>query len=143
MKQSFEPLEVLDWYDGIVVGVVRIGGGGSLFLAALLCWAQERRLRVYALLEIERADVDRLSAPDAHLPRVKTEVERCFAEADREISITCVDEATDTVVAEKRVPQPTCWGTLSPTLSKHWAPTALAGSTRSFPSEACDSAYDD
>jgi hypothetical protein len=104
MRPRFEALEVLDWYDGTVVGVVRIGGTDGLFLAALLCWAQESRLRVYALLEIERADVDRLKSRGEDWLRLVAEVEHWFAQANRDISIVCVDERTQTVVAEKRVP---------------------------------------
>jgi hypothetical protein len=102
MEPTFEPLEVLDWYDGIVLGVVRIGEGGGPFLAALLCWGQTRRLRVYALLGIDRAEGARLKSLD--WPRLTAEVEHSFAKAYRDIPIICVDERNHTVVAEKHVP---------------------------------------
>ena len=101
---TFEVVLILDWYDGIVVGVVRVGRTSTLFLAALLCWAQERRRRVYALLEIERAEVDRLQAAGGDWSRLEAEVEHSFAEANREISIVCMDERSAAVEAEKRVP---------------------------------------
>jgi hypothetical protein len=104
MERRFEPVAVLDWYDGTVAGVVRIGGAGTLYLAALLYWAQERELRVYALVPVEGVDVERLASRASDWSRLVSEVRHAFAEANREISIICVDERTDTVVAEKRVP---------------------------------------
>jgi hypothetical protein len=132
MRPRFEAVEVLDWYDGTVVGVVRIGGTDGLFLAALLCWAQESRLRVYALLEIERADVDRLKSRGEDWLRLVAEVEHWFAQANRDISIICVDERTETSSQRSACLRRTCWSTLSRTWSRRWALSELAGSTRSF-----------
>src|ERR1043165_5049254 len=62
MEHRLEPVEILDWYDGIVLGVVRASWDRGLFLASLLSWSQENGIRVLALLRIEEAEAVKIKS---------------------------------------------------------------------------------
>jgi hypothetical protein len=104
VARKLEPLDILDWYDGIVLGVVRLNWTEGLYLAALISWAQSRRLRVYALLKVESAEVEALKLLHGDWTRMRAEVHGSFARAEGDIDIVCVDETSEDVVAQKRIP---------------------------------------
>lgn len=60
MDRCMEPIEILDWYDGVVVGLVRLSWTEGLFLASLLCWSQQKRRRVLGLLRVDDAEAGKI-----------------------------------------------------------------------------------
>lgn len=61
-SRRLEPLEILDWYDGIVVAVVRTSWEPGRFLASLLAVTESQGERVFALLPVSEAQAETLRA---------------------------------------------------------------------------------
>ena len=57
---TISQLQVIDWYDGIVVALVRFEEGEGWFLASLLAWRQDGDERVYALVPIGGQFLERM-----------------------------------------------------------------------------------
>lgn len=51
--RKLDTLEVLDWYDEIVMALVRPSWTSGTFLASLLTWSQATKQRVFGLVRIQ------------------------------------------------------------------------------------------
>lgn len=119
-ERTVEPVKILDWYDGLVSGVVRVSWVEGRFLAALLCWSMDRRLRVYALRRLGELDLRELEQSD--WLRLTTTIERIFLVDGASVSLICVDEQNGIVVAEEDVPASEVEGQLALDVEQALAP---------------------
>jgi hypothetical protein len=103
MGRRIEAVEIFDWYDGIVLGMVRLTWLDGDYLAALLHWSRSSSLRVFALLRIEPSETDRLKGLAGDWETLKTEVHLLFAGENESVLLVCVDERTEEAVAEARI----------------------------------------
>lgn len=105
MDRRVEPVETLDWYDGIVTGVVRLSWTDGVFLASLLAWSQRRRRRALALLRLDAPEADaiqRLSTGD--WSKLVDHLRDLCERATGEVIVAEIDESTDTVLTAATVP---------------------------------------
>jgi len=97
------PVHVIDWYDGVVLATVDASWMDGTCIAALICWDQPGRLRVYALLPTSVAEADQLASNTREWVDLKQDIARMFENATDSIEIVCVNERTGLVVNETRV----------------------------------------
>jgi hypothetical protein len=70
VSERVEIIEAIDWYDGLVLGAIRLPSLPGLQLAGLVAWSQDRGVRAYlavpttpdAVQELRRLDWDALQA---------------------------------------------------------------------------------
>ena len=60
--RRLEPIRILDWYDGIVLAIVRTNWRSEVFLASLLSWDRELGMRTLALVPLDEEQVARLQS---------------------------------------------------------------------------------
>src|SRR4051812_18124499 len=58
--RRLDAVRVLDWYDGIVLAIVRTNWRSNIFLASLLSWDRELQMRVLALVPLDDEELARL-----------------------------------------------------------------------------------
>lgn len=102
MLGRLEAVDVLSWYDGLVIGLIRATWKEGVYLASLLAWSQAQRQRVYALLPIEAGQVETIMANkklewDALRTRLR---EVCNSARGGNVTVVCCDEERDEAVAE-------------------------------------------
>lgn len=96
-----EPVSVLDWYDGLVVALVRPTWKEGICLASLVAWSQELRRRVYALIPVDvRAVESILSDRKMDWEVGKVRMREICDEVGGKVALVCCDENRDEVIAE-------------------------------------------
>lgn len=105
MERRVVPVEILDWYDGLVTGVVRLSWEDGWFLASLLSWSQESRRRAFGLIRVQEVDVERIKhiAGGGQWPDVMAHLQALCCRATGEALVVSVDERSDVVLAAKRL----------------------------------------
>ncbi len=101
MSRKLQVIEVLDWYDGIVVGLVRCSWRSGVFLASLLTWSPEGRTRRLALVPLtdQQLAIARHNQTDwqAHKGALRAIVDAYKGD----VSLVSLVEASDEVVEEE------------------------------------------
>lgn len=102
-EKRLQPVEIFDWYDGMVLAVVRPSWMVGLSVASLIYWAQSKRLRVYAILPISEVQARSLTNVAKNWTELRSEVTRLAAGMENDVAVICVEESTGSVVGETRV----------------------------------------
>lgn len=103
--RALDVVEMLSWYDGIVLALVRLSGHEGAFLASLVAWSQPQKQRVFVLLpqnEAEVAEARRLVKADWH--DFMSYAVRAGQGAKGDALFVRANEGTNEVVAEAVVP---------------------------------------
>lgn len=101
VPRKLEPADVVEWYDGVVLAVVRPSWRDGSFLASLLGWLQSDRRRVYALVPLgaeDVADIARLGK--SNWDDLVSGIRKYLDGAAGDIPVVTVDEVTGEVVRE-------------------------------------------
>ncbi len=96
------PVEIIDWYDGIVTAVGQISSMPGLFILSLLAWDQTAKRRVYLLAPIGDGELMRVRSPGIEWSAMKQEITRLLRASDSRLRLIKVNEETDTI--EQMVP---------------------------------------
>jgi hypothetical protein len=97
-------VEIIDWYDGVVVAIVRPSWRSGIYLASLLRWSQEKRHRVYALLPLLPEQVASVTAwPEGEWEPLLAFLRELAGAVTGSVGVVVVEEARDVVVHETAV----------------------------------------
>jgi len=100
--RRLEPIQILDWYDGIVLGLVRTSWLPGIFLVSLLAWAQVERKRIFALIPVTEAQSETIKLMEGWDALTK-HLRIVAAETSGDVLLIRLDDDRDEVVAETRV----------------------------------------
>lgn len=98
MERTLEVVEVFDWYDGMVTGIVRCSWRPGAFVAGILCWDPDKRQRAFALVPVETHPPE-----GAGWDAIQRWVEAAFGTAAN-ASVVVLETQRDRVVSEITVP---------------------------------------
>jgi hypothetical protein len=100
--RKLKALEIIDWYDGVVLALVELNWVGGEYLATLLAWDLDRRERVFALFPMRDGRAARIRAclASGDWSSVMSCVKSIAGEVTGEVLVVRVDEGSDSVVAE-------------------------------------------
>lgn len=97
--------EVFDWYDGVVLGVVRLSWKEGIFVASLLSWSQSKRRRAIGLVPVTQEQLEEVRAlAAADWEGLLAHLRDYVGRLDGELVVVHVDETSDEVVAERSFP---------------------------------------
>jgi hypothetical protein len=102
--RSLDVVEILSWYDGIVLALVRLSGHEGTFLASLVAWSQALRHRVFVLIprsETEVEEARRLVTADWN--GFMSHVVRAGQRMEGDALFVRADELTNEVFAEAKI----------------------------------------
>lgn len=102
MPRQLETLEVFEWYDGLVIALVRSTWKEGIYLASLLAWSQAQRKRVYALIPVNAQKAEAVMGGkqmdwDALLGQLREMFELASGGS---VTVVCCDEELGEVVSE-------------------------------------------
>ncbi len=105
MQRHLAPIEIFDWYDGIVLAIVRASWREGFFLASILSWSQESRQRAFALLSVTQQQADEISrvAGGEEWESFLAYVKGLYGVPAADILAVCLDETRDEIVYERKV----------------------------------------
>ena len=95
-----QPMELIDWYDGIVQAIISTKRTQGQFLCSLLAFNVESRNRVFALLPLEDVEVSNIrSRLGGDWNELLSYLKRLWHSADGDITLLCALNGVD-VIAE-------------------------------------------
>ncbi|MDC0747779.1 hypothetical protein [Polyangium mundeleinium] len=99
MSRQIRSIEIMDWYDGIVLAIARTSWHPGMFLVSLLSWNQVSRQRVFVLVSLTEAETASIRSASAQWESL-TAYLRSLVNTDRDTFLVLWDEATDEVNVE-------------------------------------------
>lgn len=102
--RELQILDMIDWYDGIVLAIVSTNWMQGTYLGSLLAFDVESRRRVIALMPLSEGDLSEVRsrlAGDWELLRLY--LKRLWDKASGDITLLCWIDGDDRVVAEATV----------------------------------------
>lgn len=93
------PIEIMDWYDGIVIATARTSWLPGVFLVSLLSWNQTKRQRVYILIPISETDVANIRS-SSEWEALTSRLRMLGAGARGDAILILWDETTEEAIAE-------------------------------------------
>lgn len=102
--RRLETLEIIGWYDGIVVAVLSTNWMEGVYLGSLLAFDVELRKRVIALLPLEEGDLYEIrSRLDGDWESLLAYLKQLWNQASGNITLLCCTDAGERVIAETTV----------------------------------------
>jgi hypothetical protein len=100
--RRLQPVQILDWYDGIVLAVTRTSWCDGIFLASLLAWAQAERKRTFALIPLSEEQGETIKSK-TDWEDLKEYLRSIVAEISGDVLLIGIDGTKDEVAGEQRV----------------------------------------
>jgi hypothetical protein len=105
MKGTLNVVQMLDWHDGLVLGLVAPSWRDGVFLCSLLATSGAKDARVFALLSLSDPEVMLIqSAAGGTWDALLRELERVVGAHDENVSVVRVDMGSEHVLDERMVP---------------------------------------
>jgi hypothetical protein len=104
VQRKILSVEILDWFDGIVLGIVQLSWRGGFFLASLVAWSPDDKRRALALVPVTQEQQDRFRAMAASdWSQLLIDLRLFCSAATGRAIILCVDDRTDVIAGETEV----------------------------------------
>jgi len=97
-----EPLQILDWYDGVVLALARASWRSGVLLLSLLAWTQTEGERIFALVPVTEAQAETIKSMK-DWETLKQYLQAIAAEASGDILLVRLNEDQDEIVREVSV----------------------------------------
>jgi hypothetical protein len=102
--QQLEIIEVIDWYDGIVLALVTTNWIEGTYLCSLLAFDAELKKRVFALLRLNESEISEIkSRLGGEWEALLSYLNRLWSKASGSVVLVCYRDADKQLIAEKTV----------------------------------------